>query len=60
MTTPGFTLFDTSIGPCGLAWGERGVLGVQLPEARETDTRARLRRRFPDAREAPPPPAAPR
>lgn len=55
MTTPGFTVFDTAIGPCGIAWGGRGILGVQLPEARETDTRARLRRRFPGAREAPAP-----
>jgi methylated-DNA-[protein]-cysteine S-methyltransferase len=28
---------------------------VQLPEAREAETRARLRERFPDTREAPPP-----
>jgi methylated-DNA-[protein]-cysteine S-methyltransferase len=51
----GFTLFDTDIGPCGIAWGERGVIAVQLPEASAARTRARLRRRYPDAREAPPP-----
>ena len=28
----GFALFDTAIGRCGVAWGERGVAGVQLPE----------------------------
>jgi len=55
-TTWGFTLFDTPIGPCGIAWGERGVVGVQLPEGRELDTRARLLREFPNAREASPPP----
>jgi methylated-DNA-[protein]-cysteine S-methyltransferase len=55
MTANGFTLFDTAIGRCGIAWGGRGVVGVQLPEAREAETRARLLRRFPDAREAPPP-----
>ena len=52
----GFALFETAIGPCGIAWGERGVVGVQLPESSEARTRARLGRRFPEAREAPPPP----
>ncbi|WP_437681472.1 methylated-DNA--[protein]-cysteine S-methyltransferase [Sorangium sp. So ce131] len=56
MTTHGFTLFDTAIGRCGIAWGGRGVVFVQLPEARELDTRARVLKRFPGAREAPPPP----
>jgi len=35
MTAVGFLLFDTPIGRCGTAWGERGVLGVQLPEAND-------------------------
>src|SRR4029453_13465566 len=56
MMEQGFTLFDTDIGPCGIAWGERGVIAVQLPEASAARTRARLQRRYPDAREAPPPP----
>ena len=55
MTAHGFALFDTPIGRCGIAWGERGITGVQLPEAREPETRARLGRRFPGAREALPP-----
>jgi methylated-DNA-[protein]-cysteine S-methyltransferase len=50
-----FTLFDTAIGPCGIAWGERGVIAVQLPEASAERTRARLLRRCPDAHEAAPP-----
>jgi methylated-DNA-[protein]-cysteine S-methyltransferase len=50
-----FALFDTAIGPCGIAWNGRGVAGVQLPEGSPHETRARLRRRFPEAREAPPP-----
>jgi O-6-methylguanine DNA methyltransferase len=56
MTTRCFTLFATEIGRCAIAWSERGIAGVQLPEARERETRARVLRRFPDAREAPPPP----
>jgi len=48
-------LFDTAIGRCAVAWGSLGIVGVQLPEARESATRARMLRRFPDAREAAPP-----
>ena len=55
MTEHGFTLFDTDIGRCGIAWGAQGIIGVQLPEAGEARTRARLVRRYPHAREAPPP-----
>ena len=54
--TLGFTTFDTALAPCGIAWSERGIVGVQLPEDNAAETRARLRRRFPDARELPPPP----
>jgi methylated-DNA-[protein]-cysteine S-methyltransferase len=36
----GFALFDTAIGRCGVAWGERGLLGVQLPEGDDARTRA--------------------
>lgn len=49
------TLFDTAVGPCGIAWSERGVAGVQLPERDERATRARMLRRFPEARDADPP-----
>lgn len=56
MTAHAFTLFDTPIGRCGIAWSGRGVAGVQLPEAREVETRARLAERFPQARETLPPP----
>jgi O-6-methylguanine DNA methyltransferase len=50
-----FTLFDTAIGRCAIAWRARGVVGVQLPEANEPKTRARVLQRFPRAREAAPP-----
>lgn len=55
MTDQGFVLFDTVIGRCGLAWGQRGLIGVQLPEATPGAAWARLRKRFPDAVEAEPP-----
>jgi len=51
----GLALFDTALGRCGLAWTERGIIGVQLPEASDDATRARLQRRRPNAREAAPP-----
>jgi methylated-DNA-[protein]-cysteine S-methyltransferase len=55
MSAPEFTLFDTAVGPCGIAWTADGVVGVQLPERHESATRARVLRRYPDARESPPP-----
>ena len=50
-----YTLFDTAIGRCAVAWSARGLLAVQLPEADERATRARLLRRVLGAREAAPP-----
>jgi methylated-DNA-[protein]-cysteine S-methyltransferase len=50
-----FTIFDTAIGPCGIAWSARGVFAVQLPEGSREATRARLIKRYPQALEAPPP-----
>jgi methylated-DNA-[protein]-cysteine S-methyltransferase len=55
MTAQEFALFDTSVGHCSIVWGGRGVVGVQLPERNESATRARMQRRYPDARESPPP-----
>ena len=55
MAGRGYTIFDTMIGRCGIAWGDSGVIGVQLPEAREIETRRRLFRLYPEARELRPP-----
>jgi methylated-DNA-[protein]-cysteine S-methyltransferase len=51
----GYTIFDTGIGRCGIAWSDAGVVGVQLPEAREIETHKRLFQLYPDAREQRPP-----
>ncbi|MBR0752920.1 methylated-DNA--[protein]-cysteine S-methyltransferase [Bradyrhizobium jicamae] len=51
MAGRGYTIFDTAIGRCGIAWGALGVVGVQLPEARELETRKHLFQLYPDARE---------
>src|SRR5690349_21756895 len=50
-----FTLFDTAIGACGIAWGERGIVSIQLPGRSALATRARMQRVCPGAREATPP-----
>ncbi|MEO7036266.1 MAG: methylated-DNA--[protein]-cysteine S-methyltransferase [Polyangiaceae bacterium] len=56
MTKHGFTLFDTAVGRCGIAWNERGVCCVRLPEARVNETRAHIARRVPEGAEGAPPP----
>ncbi|MGE0741042.1 MAG: methylated-DNA--[protein]-cysteine S-methyltransferase [Hyphomonadaceae bacterium] len=50
-----YTVFDTAIGRCGIAWSPRGVIGVQLPERNDAATRMRLMRHCPNADEAEPP-----
>ena len=56
MAGRGYAIFDTGLGRCGIAWSDLGVMGVQLPEAREIDTRKRLFQLYPEARELRPPP----
>ena len=51
MAGRGYSIFDTGVGRCGIAWGDLGIIGVQLPEAREIDTRRRLFQLYPEARE---------
>jgi methylated-DNA-[protein]-cysteine S-methyltransferase len=46
-----YAIFDTAIGRCGIVWSNSGVVAVQLPEARELDTRRRIFQDHPDARE---------
>jgi methylated-DNA-[protein]-cysteine S-methyltransferase len=56
MTATGYALFPTTLGRCGIAWSERGIVAVQLPEASDRVTLARVARAVPGAREAEPPP----
>jgi methylated-DNA-[protein]-cysteine S-methyltransferase len=54
----GCCLFDTAIGRCGIAWTTEGrVQAVQLPEADDARTVARMRKRCGAAPEAGAPPA---
>jgi methylated-DNA-[protein]-cysteine S-methyltransferase len=53
----GFSVFETAIGWCGIAWTGDAIAGAQLPERDEAATRARMRRRFggvPEGASAPP------
>jgi methylated-DNA-[protein]-cysteine S-methyltransferase len=56
MSATGFTVFETAIGTCGLAWKGARVTASQLPEGSAAAARARLARRS-GAVEADPPPA---
>lgn len=51
----GLTIFETAIGPCGLAWSADGIVGAQLPEPNRAAAYDRLKRRFPDAQDIDPP-----
>jgi methylated-DNA-[protein]-cysteine S-methyltransferase len=47
-----YCLFETALGTAGVAWTERGICRVELPQR----DAARIRRRFSHATQAPPPP----
>jgi len=53
----GFTLFNTPIGRCAIAWGSCGITAVLLPEGSDAVLRARMAQRCPAAREMAPPPS---
>jgi methylated-DNA-[protein]-cysteine S-methyltransferase len=54
--TTAIAVFETAVGPCGIAWSDAGIRGVQLPEATEAATEARLVRQHPDGVMTVPPP----
>jgi methylated-DNA-[protein]-cysteine S-methyltransferase len=56
MAATSYALFDTPIGTCGIAWAERGIVGLQLPEKDERAARERFLRRCPGSTETSPPP----
>ncbi len=53
MSESGFAAFDTPLGTCGIAWGPKGLVGLNLPDGR--GGLERLQARFPDLVPAPPP-----
>lgn len=52
----GCCVFDTAIGPCGVAWTATALAAVQLPEGSRDATLARLRRHVGDGVPEGPPP----
>lgn len=52
----GWAFFDTALGQCAVAWGARGIVALQLPEATSAATQARLLRAAGALPQAPPPP----
>jgi O-6-methylguanine DNA methyltransferase len=53
----GWTFCDTAFGRCAIAWSDRGITAVQLPEGTDTQTRERLLRLHPGLQEELPPSA---
>jgi len=49
-------VFDTAIGPCGVAWSARGLIAVALPEKDHAATERRLRAKSGSTGAAKPPP----
>lgn len=54
-----FTLFETALGKCGLAWTDAGITSVALPEETSEKTRKRIARLSNDASETSPVDAPP-
>jgi methylated-DNA-[protein]-cysteine S-methyltransferase len=53
--TTGLSLFNTTVGNCGIAWNAVGIIGVQLPETQGLhQTRSRLVKLFPESTEQTP------
>jgi methylated-DNA-[protein]-cysteine S-methyltransferase len=55
MRASGFSLFQTSVGECAIAWSETAIVGVLLPEDDPEQTAPTMQRRFPQARRVVPP-----
>lgn len=52
----GFSLFDTALGACAVAWSAQAIVGMQLPYPDPADTVREMQRRFPACTEQAPPP----
>ncbi|MBK8253152.1 MAG: methylated-DNA--[protein]-cysteine S-methyltransferase [Polyangiaceae bacterium] len=49
-----FAVFDTAIGPCGIAWSRKGIVRFLLPARTREETEANLRAVLPDAEKGTP------
>ena len=52
-----YCLFETAMGACGIAWSDRGVKHLQLPEGSRSATERRVAARGANASAGEPPPA---
>ena len=50
-----FTVFETDLGWAAVAWSEKGLTAVRIPQSGRDRVAASLRRRLPDAQEVEPP-----
>jgi len=55
-----FAFFDTALGRCAIAWGPRGIAGLELPGSDDRSTRRRIERALRGAVESEPPAAVAR
>lgn len=55
MDTVGYAFFPTTLGICGIMWGEGGIRRIDLPEDEPEALRARFRHLYPDYVEQAPP-----
>ncbi|WP_257170546.1 methylated-DNA--[protein]-cysteine S-methyltransferase [Bradyrhizobium sp. SRS-191] len=54
MSDHSYTLFETEIGTCAVAWGPRGINAVQLPMGGVAQIRTRMQQRYPGIVDAEP------
>jgi methylated-DNA-[protein]-cysteine S-methyltransferase len=52
MADTGYCVFDTAIGPCGIAWRDGVIAGCQLPAHNWSGTLRRMAERHPEWKEA--------
>lgn len=57
MTADGFTVFETAIGACAIAWGPNGIVGCRLPDRDAAALLARMTAQYSHASETEPPAA---
>jgi methylated-DNA-[protein]-cysteine S-methyltransferase len=55
MADTGYCIFDTAIGPCGIAWSGGAIASCQLPEHDSEGTLRRMKQRHPEWDEGMPP-----
>lgn len=55
MESSGLNIFETPIGPCGIAWHAHKIVGVEIGDTDENEARYRLKTRFSETEVVSPP-----